>query len=95
MSLPQKSHIERLETRISTEKKNFLKYAADLTGRTLTDFVVNSAYEAAIRAIQEHEQIHLSLRDREIFMQALQNPPKPSKSLLNAVEKYNKDVISK
>lgn len=89
------SEIERFEARISADKKNVLKNAADLSGRTLTDFVINSAYEKAIRVIQEYQQLHLSVKDRDIFIQALLNPPSPSDKLTNAVKKYKKDVISK
>jgi uncharacterized protein (DUF1778 family) len=89
------SDIERFEARISADKKNVLKNAADLSGRTLTDFVINSAYEAAIRVIQESQQLHLSVKDRDVFIQTLLNPPSPSDSLLKAAKKYKKDVISK
>jgi uncharacterized protein (DUF1778 family) len=86
---------ERLEARISHEKKSFLKHAADLLGRTLTDFIVNSAYEAAARVIKEHEQIRLLAKDRDIFINALQNAPAPSHALVTAAKKYKKEVISK
>jgi uncharacterized protein (DUF1778 family) len=87
--------IERLEARISADKKSILKNAADLSGRTLTDFVINSAYEAAIRIIQEYQQLHLSVKDREVFVRALLNAPSPSDKLWKAAKKYKKDVISK
>lgn len=86
---------ERLEARISGDKKKLLKNAAELSGRTLTDFVVHSAYEAAVRVIQEYQQLHLTTSDREIFINALLNPPAPSANLLKAVKKYKKDVDSK
>jgi len=87
--------IERLEARISADKKNLLKSAAELSGRTLTDFVVNSACDAAVRVIQEFQQLHLTTVDRDIFIKALINPPKASNTLLNAAKAYNKDVDSK
>jgi uncharacterized protein (DUF1778 family) len=87
-----KTETERLEARISPETKDFLKHAASLVGRSLTDFVVNSAYEAATKVIKEHEQIRLSLKDREVFIRALLNPPAPSLPLLNAMKKYKKNV---
>jgi len=87
--------IERLEARISTDKKNTLKNAAELSGRTLTDFVVNAAYEAAVRVIQEYQQLHLTVADRDIFIKALLNPPKASNNLLKAADEYKKDVESK
>ena len=89
------AEIGRLETRISADKKVVLKNAADLSGRTLTDFVIDAAYEAAIKAIQEYQQLHLSIKDREVFVRALLNPPEPSRKLLRAVKKYKKDVISR
>ncbi|MDA9272022.1 DUF1778 domain-containing protein [bacterium] len=87
--------IERFEARISADKKNLLKSAAELSGRTLTDFVINSAYEAAVRVIQEYQQLHLTAVDRDIFIQALLNTPKASNNLLKEVEQYKKDVESK
>lgn len=89
------SDTERLEARIGADKKSILKSAAELSGRTLTDFVVNSAYEAAVRVIQEFQQLRLSVKDRDVFIQAILNPPNPSNKLLKAAQKYKKDVISK
>jgi uncharacterized protein (DUF1778 family) len=89
------SSFERLEARISADKKNLLKNAADLSGRTLTEFVINSACEAASRIIQEYQQLRLSVKDRAVFVQALLNPASPSDKLLKAAKKYKKDVVSK
>ncbi len=86
---------ERLEARISSDKKKLLKNAAELSGRTLTDFVVSSAYEAAVRVIQEYQQLHLSIADRDVFINALLNPPKASNNLLKTAEEYKRDVESK
>src|SRR3990167_8287675 len=82
------SGIERLEARITSDKKSVLKNAADLSGRTLTDFVIHSAYEAAKRVIEEHQQLHLSIADRKVFIQALLNPLQPTDNLLKAAKKY-------
>ncbi len=87
--------IERFEARMSADKKSLLKNAAELSGRTLTDFVIHSACEAAIRVIQEYQQLHLTAVDRDVFIQALLNPPKASNNLLRAVDQYKRDVESK
>lgn len=89
------SRIERLEARISSTKKGLLKHAADLSNQSLTDFIVNAAYEAAVRMIKEHELLRLFSKDKEVFIQALLKPPTPSTRLLKAFKKYQKDVISK
>jgi len=89
------SEIERFEARISAKKKNILKNAADLCGRSLSDFVIHSAYEAAVHIIQEYQLLHLSAKDRDVFIDALLNPSAPSAKLLKAAKSYKKHVISK
>jgi uncharacterized protein (DUF1778 family) len=79
---------ERLEARVSPETKALVQEAAMLQGRSLSDFVVQSAVEAANRAILERELINLSRRDREAFVNALLNPPEPSKRLLRAAKRH-------
>ena len=43
---------ERLEARVTLEQKELFKEAATLQGVTLTDFVVSSVHQAAIRALE-------------------------------------------
>ena len=93
--LSKAKDFERLEARISPAKKSVLKNAATLSGISLTDFVVNSAYEAAKRVVQEYEQLNLTEVDRNVFIQALLNPPNPSANLIKAAQRYKKDVQSK
>lgn len=96
MSSPQKpiSTQERLEARINRETKVLLKRASYLTGRSLTDFVVNAARDAAVRIIKEHDIIQLSVEDGNTIIEALNNPPSPTKTLIEAVAQYKKDVAS-
>jgi uncharacterized protein (DUF1778 family) len=54
----------RLEARISTDLHSMLKRAAELQGRTMTDFVVSAVQDAAQRAIEQAEVIRLSLAGR-------------------------------
>ncbi|MDR1275036.1 MAG: DUF1778 domain-containing protein [Candidatus Accumulibacter sp.] len=74
----------RLEARISPELHATLKRAAEIQGRTLTDFVTTAVRDAAQRAIEQAEVIHLSLADQERFAQALISPPKMPPSLKRA-----------
>lgn len=75
-----KSRGARLEARISVEQKAVLQQAAALSGRTLSEFVVASAQEAASRVIQEHETIRLSRAEQIAFVSALLNPPRPMRA---------------
>jgi len=70
-----RSKSERWEARISPQNKELLQPAADIQGRTLTDFVVSSLVSAANQIIQEHEIMVLSRKDQEIFVEALLTSP--------------------
>jgi uncharacterized protein (DUF1778 family) len=75
----------RLEARISTDLHGMLKRAAELQGRTMTDFVVAAVQDAAQKAIAEADLIRLSLADQECFAQALLAPPEPAPALERAL----------
>jgi uncharacterized protein (DUF1778 family) len=74
----------RLEARISTDLHAMLKRAAELQGRTMTDFVASAIQDAAQRAIEEVEVVRLSLADQKCFAKALLSPPKPTPALRRA-----------
>lgn len=80
---------ERLEARTTRENKNLCQRAAELEGRTLSDFVVNSAVEAAKRSIRETELLALTVRDRTAFVTALLgSAPAPNVRLRKAAERH-------
>ena len=74
----------RLEARISTDLHALLKRAAELQGRTMTDFVVAAVQDAARRAIDQTNVIRMALADQECFAQALLTPPAPTSALERA-----------
>ena len=78
----------RLEARLPTQVLSRLKRAAEIQGRTLTDFVVTAADEAACRAIEQTEIIRLSLEDQRQIASAILNPPAPTKALKKAWKRY-------
>jgi uncharacterized protein (DUF1778 family) len=65
-----------------------LRRAAEIRGRTLTDFVVAAADEAACRAIQETEIIRLSIEGQRQVAAAILKPPAPTPALKRAVKRY-------
>lgn len=69
---------------MTAEQKRLLQRAADIAGRSLTDFVLSSAQDAAVRTIQQHDVILLSAADQKYFVDALLKPPAPSKKLRSA-----------
>lgn len=82
-STTRRTRAERLETRVTAEQKSLIERAAALQGRSVTDFVLASVQDAARRAIEEHSQLALSVRDSEAFVDALLNP-KPINDRLHA-----------
>lgn len=85
-----KARDERLEARISRNQKALFQRAAELQGRTLTDFVIASVQEAAVRVIEETQTIRLSARDSRAFAEALLNPREPNARLKASAQRYLK-----
>lgn len=83
-----RSRDERLEARVSRAQKRLLERAAELQGRTLNDFVIGSAQEAALRAIEGDRVIRLDARDSRAFAEALLDPPEPTEKLRAAARRY-------
>ncbi|MDR1920413.1 MAG: DUF1778 domain-containing protein [Candidatus Adiutrix sp.] len=79
----------RLEARISRDLHQTLKRAAELQGRTMTDFVVAAVQEAAHRAIEDAGIIRLSLADQQSLADALISPPKPNPAMKRAFTRRN------
>jgi uncharacterized protein (DUF1778 family) len=76
----------RLEARLPNDVHALLKRAAEIQGRTLTDFVVSAAREAACRTIEATEIIRLSAEDQRQIAEALLNPPEPAPALKKAFQ---------
>lgn len=79
---------ERLEARISQEQKALFQQAAALQGRSLSDFVIRSAQEAALRTVQKQEFMRLTAEDREVFVAALLEDAEPNERLKEAYRRY-------
>ena len=79
---------ERLEARLPAEVKAIIQRAADISGRSLSDFVVSSALEAAEETIRRREVIVLSERDSIAFVEAILNPKGPNEALRKAARRH-------
>ncbi len=78
----------RLEARVSSDQKNLFQRAANLTGRTLSELIIDSTQEAAAKIVQEHEVIRLSREEQVAFVSALLMPSEPGPRLQKAVQSY-------
>jgi len=78
----------RIEARIAPDALALVKHAAEMQGRSISDFVVSAAQEAAHRAIEENQIIRLSVEDQRRFVDLLLNPPPPAPALVRAKEAH-------
>jgi uncharacterized protein (DUF1778 family) len=88
-AMPQKpARTSRIEARIAPDALKVVKRAAEIQGRSVSDFVVAAAQEVATRTIEDAYIIRLSVEDQRAFVEAVLNPPLPSIGLLKAAEAY-------
>ncbi len=90
IAISQPQSTARLEARISTDLHAMLKRAAEIQGRTMTDFVVAAVQSAAQQAIEKAEIIKLSMSDQVIFSRALLAPAEPAPALERAFARRSK-----
>jgi uncharacterized protein (DUF1778 family) len=80
----------RLEARISHDLHGLLRKAADLEGRSVTDFVVAAVQHAASDALAKAHFIQLAQVDQAQFAKSLMAPAKPKAALKRAFENRRK-----
>ena len=91
--MPQEqTRTARIEARIAPDALAVVKRAAEIQGRSISDFVVAAAQEAAHRTIEETQIIRLSVEDQRAFAEAILNPPEPTPALKRAAERYQRLV---
>jgi uncharacterized protein (DUF1778 family) len=84
----------RIEARIAPETLAIVKRAAEIQGRSVSDFVVSAAQQAAHRTIEETQIIRLSVEDQRAFAEAILNPPEATPALKRAAARYRRLVKS-
>ncbi|MBZ9702401.1 MULTISPECIES: DUF1778 domain-containing protein [unclassified Mesorhizobium] len=89
----QLTRTSRLEARISPDMLSVMKRAAEIQGRSVSDFVVSAAQEAAQRTIEEIAIIRLSIEDQLALVEAILNPPEPNEALRKAADAYKRVVV--
>ena len=88
----QRTKMYRFDARINEEQKFLIQRAADLEGRTMTDFVLHSAEAAAERTIEKRAMLILTARETETFANAILNPPDPGAVLRQAAREYRENL---
>lgn len=81
---------ERIGARVPHAVYETLCRAAELSGATVNQFLVQSALKEAQAVIEREEVIRLLPRDWNWLLDLMDNPPKPNARLKAAMKRYQK-----
>ena len=87
----------RITARLSAEKQELLQLAADLSGSTLNQFIVQAALRAAAEVIEQEvaiRAISLNAEESRRFLALLEDPPQPNDNLKRAMERFRSSRIA-
>ncbi|MEE9926527.1 MAG: DUF1778 domain-containing protein [Microvirgula sp.] len=79
----------RISARVPQSVQEHLQQAADLTGATLNQFVVQAALDAAEKVLARERSLLLSDEEARRFCQLLDHPSEPNAALRGAHERYS------
>lgn len=85
----------RFDARLNEEQKLLIQRAADLEGRSMTNFVLQSAEAAAERTIEKRAMLVLSARETAAFASTILNPPGPGRVLKEAAREYREKLAER
>lgn len=88
MATMEAPRTSRVEARIAPDVLVIVRRAAELQGRSISDFLVTAAKEAAYRTIEENQIIRLSVDDQQCFVELLLNPPPQAPAMDRAFEAH-------
>ena len=83
----------RIEARIAPEALAIVRRAAELQGRSVSDFVVAAANEAAQKAVADVAVLRLSREAQETFVAHLLNPSPPADALVRAIDRHRAMIV--
>lgn len=83
---------QRIEVRCTDDQRSLIDKALDLSGRSLTDFVLSAVQEAAMHTIKDYEIISLNRHDSLALAAALLKPATPNERLRAAKEKHHAEA---
>lgn len=79
---------DRIALRTSQRERERFSEAAVFSGVTLSSFLRQAALEKSDAILKNRDNLTLSDRDRDLFLEALENPSKPSERLKQAFKTY-------
>lgn len=86
----ERPRTSRVEARIAPDALAVVRRAAEIQGRSLSDFIVAAALQDAHRTIDEAQIIRLSVDDQQRFAEALLNPPPLAPAMKRALQAHKR-----
>ncbi len=81
---------ERIEARTTPDTLAIVRRAAEIQGRSVSEFVISAAEQAARQTIEDEQIIRLSASDQLRFVEALLDPEQPAPAMLRAFEHHRR-----
>ena len=91
---PALAKLYRFDARLNEEQKLLIQRAAEMEGRSMTDFVIHSAEIAAQKTIEQRAMMTLSARDTAAFVDAILEPASPG-PVLRAAARYYRSKLGR
>ncbi len=86
MATTDATRTARVEARIAPDALAVVRRAAELQGRSVSDFLVAAALKDAQRTIEDAQIIRLSVQDQQRFAQLLIDPPPLAPAMKRALK---------
>jgi uncharacterized protein (DUF1778 family) len=80
---------KRITARVTGDLKERAEEAASLSGRTLTDFIVEAIQEKADEVIDRQRILELTERDMDALLAALDKPVEPNAAMRRSVARWH------
>ena len=82
----------QVEVRLPADVYAVVKLAAEMEGRSISDFAVSAAHDGAKRVSEDDRIVRLSAEDSVRFAETLLNPAEPNEALKRAMRSHAKKV---
>ena len=79
---------QRVSARVPPHVYDMLSQAAELSGATVNQFLVQSALEKAEKVMEGERFIRMTTQSARLFFDEFENPPEPSEKLNHAIKTY-------
>jgi uncharacterized protein (DUF1778 family) len=84
--MPDEGRTERLNFRLTAQQSSVIRRAAQIEGKSMSDFVLDAATSAACNAISDQQLFTLDDEEFDRLLAILDAPPKPDPKLRKLFE---------